>query len=906
MTEPETTLVDDLAEEFAERLRGGDSPSISEYVDSHPDHADELRDALSSIVMIEQLAKRREQDRQLRRSRPKRSFADPERLGDYRIIRRIGHGGMGIVYEAVHESLDRRVALKLLPPHLSESPRHVERFTREVRAAARLHHTNIVPVFGVGQQDDAHFYVMQLINGRGLDEIIREQSDADDVALQPDRFRRVAEVGVCVSGALACAHESGVLHRDVKPANILLEVDHVWVTDFGLARLLDEESLTATGDVVGTLRYSAPESFERENESDARSDIYSLGLTLYEFASLKPAFTESSRAKLLRQITNDSPPAIRTTVPGLPADLGLIIEKAISREPQHRYQTAAELAADLQRFLEDRPILARRVSQAERLRRWCRRNPIVAGLSAATATLLIAVTLLSTFGYFHLRTAYEQVGEALGQARQSATNATNAAAQARLERDRAREESDRAEQNLLTALRAFEKIADQIGSRELPQSIRISSDVTAPVALSGGLAEADAELLQSLLGFYDEFAIRNDQSRSWDIDTARVHYRIGDIHYRLARNDEAVRAWKRCLEVLDNASRSNNELAASLLAIKAGNAIGRVHLLSGRFDQASTSFRESLTRLDTLSAGDRSSPSARLARGVTLTQIINAWSAEHHYEQTRRGPRRRGTENSNTPPEGLLADFEQARDTLTQLTEAQPDNQDGALALARCYSSILTYAWAIDDPQLAVTAKQKAVAILRRLQSGSPTEPDVSLHLADALAITPEAVTKPLSMQDAADLYESEVMASRLHERFPTSLPYHLLLASTRHKLGAHYSFTENTAQAEASLTAAVDDWQSLSSTSPGNAMFEVAHARTRWILADLLRRQDRPDEAIQQLETALRDLEDFIARNGRAGVSNGLLVGLYRRVASLHEYRGNTKLAAEFLSKADSKKKSP
>ena len=107
-------------------------------------------------------------------------------------------------------------------------------------------------------------------------------------------------------------------------------------------------------------------------------------------------------------------------------------------------------------------------------------------------------------------------------------------------------------------------------------------------------------------------------------------------------------------------------------------------------------------------------------------------------------------------------------------------------------------------------------------------------------------------------------------------------------------------------LTAAVDDWQSLSGKSPGNALFEVAHARTRWILADLLRRQDRPDEAIQQLETALRDLEDFIARNGRAGVSNGLLVGLYRRVASLHEYRGNTKLAAEFLGKADSKKKSP
>ncbi len=906
MTEPETTLVDDLAEEFAERLRNGDSPSISEYVDSHPDHADELRDALSSIVMIEQLAKRREQDRQLRRNRPRGSFAAPEQLGDYRIVRRIGHGGMGIVYEAVHESLDRRVALKLLPPHLSESPRHVERFTREARAAARLHHTNIVPVFGVGQQDDVHFYVMQLIGGRGLDEVIRQHAEANGVASQPDRFRRVTQVGVCVAEALACAHEAGVLHRDVKPANILLEDDHVWVTDFGLARLLDEESLTASGDVIGTLRYSAPETFEPGHDSDARSDIYSLGLTLYELAALKPAFTETTRAKLLRQITSDSPPAVRAVTPSIPTDLALIIDKAISRDPSHRYQSAGEMAADLQRFLDDRPVLVRRVSTAEQFRRWCRRNPVIAGLSAATATLLVTVTLLSTFGYFHLRTAYEQVDEALGQARQSASEAIESAAEARQEQDRAREESERAEQNLLTALRAFEKIADQIGSRELPQSIRIHSDVTAPVALSGGLAEADAELLQSLLGFYDEFAIQNDQSRSWDIDTARVHYRIGDIHYRLAQNDEAVRAWKRCLEVLDNVSRSHNELAASLLAVKAGNGTGQVQLLSGRFDQAFVTFRESLTRLDTLSAGDRSSPGARLARGITLTQIIDVWSAEHHYEETRRGPRRRGTERPGTPPERLLADFEEARDTLTQLTEEQPDNQDGALALARCYSSILTYAWAIDDPQLATTSKQKAVAILRRLQSELPTKPDVSLHLADTLAMTPEAVATHLSTQDAADLYESEVLASSLHERFPTSLPYHLLLASIRHKLGTHFSFTENTAQAEESLTAAVDDWKSLNSTSPGNALFEVARARTRWALVDLLRRDNRPDEAIEQVETALRDLESFLAEENRGGISNGLLVGLYRRAASLHEAQGNTRLAAEFLRKADSKKKSP
>lgn len=898
MTEPETTLVDDLAEEFAERLRRGDSPSITGYVDSHPDHADELRDALSSIVMIEQLAKRREQDRQLRRSRPKQSFADPERLGDYRIVRRIGHGGMGIVYEAVHESLDRRVALKLLPPHLSDSPRHVERFTREARAAARLHHTNIVPVFGVGQQDDAHFYVMQLINCRGLDEIIREQSDADDVASQPDRFRRVAEVGVCVSEALACAHESGVLHRDVKPANILLEDDHVWVTDFGLARLLDEESLTASGDVVGTLRYSAPESFERENESDARSDIYSLGLTLYEFASLKPAFTESSRAKLLRQITNDSPPAISSVAPAIPTDLALVIEKAISREPNHRYQLASEMAADLQRFLEDRPILARRVSQAERLRRWCRRNPTIAGLVAATAVLLMTVTLLSTFGYFRIRDAYQQVDEALALATQSEKDALDSAVEARRERDRARDESERAEANLLTALRAFEEIIEQLGSRELPQSVRLSGDVSEPTSLISGLSEADAELLQSLLRFYDEFADRNDQSRSWNFDTARVHFRIGEIHHRLGNNTEALRAWQRCLDVLANEPAEG--LPTTLLAVRTENAIGRVHMASGRFNQASLAFRDALSRLDALDEQTREDSAARLSRGVTLTQIINAWSAEHHYEQTRRGPRRRGADHTPPPPESVLHDFAQSSSILSRLAEEEPNNREIQLALSRSYSSILPYAWEIEDAVLATDSKQQAVTILRRLHTASPDTENLTFQLADTLALTPEAVDEPLSDQDIADLTESSGLASNLHERFPTSVQHHLLLASVRLKLGTHHSLAQNIKQAEQSLMAAVTDWRSLCDQAPTNALLHVAHARTCWTLADLHRRQNRPIEAIEQLEAAVSDLESFIDENGRAGISNGLLVGLYRRLAAVYEETGNTR-SATARDKADS-----
>ena len=212
----------------------------------------------------------------------------------------------------------------------------------------------------------------------------------------------MARIGVQVAEALAYAHGQGVLHRDIKPSNLLLDREgNVWVADFGLAKATGTDDLTHTGDIVGTVRYMAPERFH--GESDARSDLYALGLTLYELLALRPAFDESDRASLIRQVTQEDPPRLRRLNGRVPRDLETIIHKAIAREPGQRYASAKAMADDLARFLDGRPILARRVSTTERVYRWCRRNPVVAGLLGMVAALVVAGFVGSIAAAVHFR-----------------------------------------------------------------------------------------------------------------------------------------------------------------------------------------------------------------------------------------------------------------------------------------------------------------------------------------------------------------------------------------------------------------------------------------------------------------------------------------------------------------------
>ena len=388
--------LDRMAEEFVARYRAGERPSLTEYTKRMPDRAEEVRELFPALVDLEQL--KPPEDEPTGDDVPPIGPADPEQIGDFRILRRIGVGGMGVVYEAIQESLGRHVALKLLPHEVLANPKRLERFRREARSAARLHHTNIVPVFGTGLADGRHYYAMQFIAGHPLDAVIDEVRRQRDVparlppaqeavtmvatALMTGTFARppvaasagassdsgefkvsdpptpppaepppslsgslsddgraywvaVARVGVQVADALAYAHAEGVLHRDIKPANLLLDLKGtVWVTDFGLAKAKESADLTQEGEIVGTLRYMAPERFD--GAGDHRADIYALGLTLYEMLTLRPAFDAENRPRLIEQVVEANPPRPRSINPAVPLDLETVVLKASAREPSER------------------------------------------------------------------------------------------------------------------------------------------------------------------------------------------------------------------------------------------------------------------------------------------------------------------------------------------------------------------------------------------------------------------------------------------------------------------------------------------------------------------------------------------------------------------------------------------
>ena len=907
MADSDSNIVEVLAEEFTERLRRGETPSISEYTGAHPEHADEIREALESIAMIEQLARRREAQRTLAAAcRP------PEQLGDFKIIRQIGRGGMGVVFEAEQVSLGRRVAVKVLPRHILLEPKQTQRFEREAQTAAKLHHTNIVPVFGVGQDEGYHYYVMQLIDGTGLDRVLAAALEGGsghtvprlpgcEATSQSDYWPAVARIGVQAADALAYAHAHGTLHRDIKPANLLLDGQGVvWITDFGLARAVEQDTANQTGGVVGTLRYMAPEQFRGQTE--ARSDIYSLGLTLYELLAMKPAYEDTNPSSLIRKISQAGATRLRKVNPRIPRDLETIVSKAAAHDPAHRYVSAAELAGDLRCFLEDRPIHAKRTTAAERAWRWGRRNPVVALLSAASVVLLVTVTALSTFGYLQLRGAYDEVDEALGAARRSEEQAVAAARQAQEERDRKQRETRRAESNLAVAMSAFDAISDRLASRELPQSVQLAADESSPAHLTGGLAAEDAELVQSLLKFYDQFAANNAAGAVVDFAAAKVRRRIGDIRARLGQYELAASAYDQAIRIADDLHDAKlPEKDVVLFRARTLNALGRTRRKSGDFRRALEAHRQAREQLESVKPEPADEPLFRYELALTLNDLVITRSAEFMHQQSRRGPRRPKQGPQPPAPPEIQRDFQRARDLLQGLVDDSPRNTEYLLALARCYRSILPVTWANHDGRLAATAKGRSTAILEQLADAAPDDPKSQYELADTLAMTPYADSRtPLSEPVVASLARSIDITARLNKQSPTAPEFAVLLANSHHTLGSHFIATKAWTDAGRHLTIAAGLFESLLVSAPANPLLQVSLARVRWELAESLSRQGSPAQARELLDKAIREYASFRASEAGRRTSPGLLVGLYRQLARTLEQLGEKQAAAEASRTAD------
>ena len=593
-------LLDSIVDEFTSQIRAGLNPQVIDFQERYPQLHCQLEELLGSVKAIESLKSTAAGNAGSSASFDRTQFPMPETIGEYQVLSELGRGGMGVVYLGKHQTLGREVAIKVLPPSLAASEDRVDRFQSEAQAAARLHHTNIVGVFGVGQNDSFHYYVMDFVAGRGLDEFIRErkkkrcESDSDSSSYsdsssssQPPHasthsdqahFRWAARVGADLADALAYAHGQGVLHRDLKPSNFLLGDDGiVRITDFGLAKLSGSDvHLTKTGDLIGTPQYLAPESLK--GQYDARSEVYCLGLTTYELIASVPAFAGGSPAEVLNNITTIRPTKLRKLNSKIPSDLSTVIEKAISLEPESRYPDAQAFRDDLLAFSDGRAISARRASTWQNAKRWARANPLAASLSGLSFALLTLVAITTSIGYWSTH-------DALGKLRQQTEllheqqTATAEALDLAIDNERkTAEEFARAEANVAISMEAFDEMFRQMITQGSDDIDAWEIDGFRELTRVGvSLTEADTEFLKKLLGFYRQFAEQNADNVDLAAELARAYRRMGNIYQLIEQPNEAIDAYREAVSLYEWVSFANPDARdAQLTAFEIREELSRL------------------------------------------------------------------------------------------------------------------------------------------------------------------------------------------------------------------------------------------------------------------------------------------------------------------------------------------
>jgi tetratricopeptide (TPR) repeat protein len=1064
-----------LAAEFTQRQRSGESPSIARYVAQYPELAAEIQELFPAIAAMERLKVHKELGSGTRVSLGGFRL---ERLGDFRILGEIGRGGMGIVYEAFQESLGRHVAVKVLPRQSLLDAKQLQRFQREAQTAAKLHHTNIVPVFGVGEHEGFHYIVMQLIRGIGLDAVLgrlrevascgaaspslgeahpcpaptdRAGQDAGPPLLEcrpsgevtrlvralvegqfrpahefglaypqcpetavpsredqaaatgrssfgggaparteaeprsrwsateafpghhdteisrsrtatsavpetaaapgqpwrlgPPYWRSAATIGLQVAEALGYAHAHHTLHRDVKPANLLLDLQGiVWITDFGLARAMEQDNVTQSGAIVGTLRYMAPEQLS--GQFDARSDIYGLGLTLYELLTLQAAFEDTSRSSLIRKITQEEPTRPRKLNPRIPRDLETIVLKAIAREPADRYQSAAAMAHDLERFLEDRPIAARRASSVERLWRWSRRNRALASLAASSLVLLILVAVVASVGY--VKTMRAGAEEARQRYKAEATSAL--------------------------ALDVLDNIFQRFApERTAPASALVvvgeaGEEIAVPV--QPVLSKETASVLEHMLVFYDRLAKQGGDDARLRRKAAEANRRVGDIRQRLGHYEESKAAYLRAIELytrLADASPEDTELRTEIARIH--NDLGTVSWAMNEPEAAQASCLDALAILKATSAESSASPQYRseLARTYYLLSKRSGRQPGPALfalggppgpgpgppgsafpppkpPRGRRGPPRgpsdlgfgpegpphgrggphggeagrppsafgpRGNPTGGGPPfppkapEAREDNLPKAIDLLEHLVAEYPGVPDYRHLLARCYREA-SIPWFGRRSGLPPDAKHKAVEMLQKLVEEFPDYPDYRYDLSETLAMVDIPgpfsfkAPDPASQQRSREMLEKALeISEELVAGHPNIPDYAVSQVYTRLKLAALLRETDRPA-AESSLRKARDLQATLVRRFPRTSSYRFWMAVVDESLASLFEQQGRWSEARPALEDSIACLKELLRLDPKPSPIPRILAHHYGSLADLLHRMGDEQGAAEALHQAE------
>ncbi len=905
MPEPSTERdpLEVLAAEYMERLRQGQRPSIEEYSAQHPELAEEIRELFPTIAVTERLKVRQAQSSDGRASL---GAARLERLGDFRLIREIGRGGMGVVFEAEQESLGRRVAVKVLPRQVLLDEKQLKRFEREARIAAGLHHTNIVEIFGVGEQDGFHYYVMQYIQGFGLDALVAEigiaiRGQAGDKPLAPAGaggyghpenesaaagarhllgeedwqrgrmgsvyWQSVARTGLQAADALHYAHSAGTLHRDIKPSNLLLDAQGtVWLADFGLAKAAQSEDVSLSNDLVGTLRYMAPEQFR--GSTDHRSDIYSLGLTLYELLALRPAYDAADRSRLMQRIIEGPPPVPGNFNREIPRDLETIVIKAISHDVNQRYQSAEAMADDLRCFLEDRPIQARRAGPVERLGRWCRRNKALASLTGATALLLLLVAATTSIGYVRTRKALQ--GEALERAK--------------------------AEANANLAREALDRMFERLSPSRIRAPAQASGDGAIATPSVAILSKEAAALLEEMLPFYDRLAQQTGNDDRLLAGTAEANRRVGAIRQRLGQLDEAVKAYGRAIALWDDLRRrSPGSPNIKVDLAQARNELGRIYTARRQFSEA----REAHTGALALLEGDSALASAPQNLRFELARTYYFLGTQ---ERPLPAAAARGGDRPAQVPDANREILAKAVALLSALPTSS-GNPEYQHLLALCY---LEGAGVGEGSRGTKAGAERAIEILEGLVRDVPSDPDYAFDLSEAYARIqiPRPPIAPDTQRTIEDRFAKALaLLDRLVTRHPDIPDFAAAEARLYDKLGGFNRQLERWPDAEASFRKSIEIQTALVKQFPEVPYYGLWLASFRIALGDTMIRQDRASQAVVELEAGLTSLSRELEGRPETPRPHDLLALGYSRLAIALRQTGQKERAEEAARKAEAER---
>ncbi|MEZ6116146.1 MAG: protein kinase [Pirellulaceae bacterium] len=786
-----------LADAFVTLIRAGERNQTERFAAQHPELANEIRDLFPMLESLELAALGVFDDESHRTIRP-------QRLGEFSVLREIGRGGMGVVYEAIHEPLSRRVALKVIPKNSLASVQ-VDRFRREATATASLHHTCIVPVFAFGETDEWCYFAMQLIAGQSLAELMLHWQCQDDCqnpastesqgrcglrnSVESSRQRQIASIGIQVANAVAHAHRHGILHRDLKPSNILVDARaNAWVTDFGLAQLIGADQLTGSNDLVGTLRYMAPERFC--GVSDERCDVFGVGVTLYELLSLQPAHTIRDRPALVRAIMDAPLRPLRERIGNVSRDLETVVMKAVAHDPKLRYQSADALAEDLRRFLVDEPILARKHSGWENAWRWARRKPGMALLACvAVVSLWIAVSVLLVSNH-RVRRERDAKIAALASSLRNEEQATLFAADAR--------------ENYRLAKNAVEETLEEIRNSSELNSI-------------GALQPLRKQLLAKVIPFYDALAKRRGNDVSMEVERGLAYMKLSMLCSEIGESGPALRRSEEAQAIFEGLVESEPDNSVyQLILMDCYKNLGKTLASVGRPEEALKATCQAIHLLQRLESSFADSRDYRQESGrlqynrawllLSLGRTDDAKIAFQQMMETLERQLRDQSLSENSFEYSLLANV------YTQLGRAQSDS---------------------GDTNSAMKLFENAVNVHEALVALYPNQPEREFEL----AATHNNIGLVASAQDqfgtaSLHLTQAESTLRSLIQRFPEMSEYRQNLAATQLNLAELYGAHRQWHLALPLIHAAIANAQHLVEDSPENPGSLLIQAAAYRILA--------------------------------------------------------------------------